>query len=145
MVPWVATIGVVTGLVLLVGLFEPIRMWIGWWPESSENKHSRSPFQTQLSHNASDTEVDETMSRHQSRTMETAIETAFGNTVGVFDDFHAIDRELSNLSRESQRMLQAIESPQANYSHAAFPTDPMDPEVTRLKEDTKRLEFELKP
>ncbi len=145
MVRWVTTIGVVTGLFLLVGLFEPIRMWIGWWPESSASKHTRAPFQTPLSHDALDSELNETMARPQSRTLETATESEFGNTVGVFDDFHAIDRELSSLKQESKWMLRALESPHLDYSHPAFPIDPMDPEVTRLKEETKRLEFELKP
>jgi len=144
-VRWVTTIGVVTSLFLLIGLFEPIRMWIGMWSEASSSTQKSNPVQIQLSHDVTNTDFSETMSLPNSSGWEKAIESAFGNTVGVFDDFHAIDRELSSLTLESQRMLRALESPQVKYSDAAFPIDPIDPEVTRLKEDTQRLESELKP
>ena len=145
MVRWVTTIVVVAGFFLLIGLFEPIRMWIGTWSEASSSTQTSNPVQIQMSHDVTNTDFSETMSLPNSSGWEKAIESAFGNTVGVFDDFHAIDRELSSLTLESQRMLRALESPQVKYSDAAFPIDPIDPEVTRLKEDTQRLESELKP
>ena len=120
-------------------------MWIGMWSEASSSTQKSNPVQIQLSHDVTNTDFSETMSLPNSSGLENAIESAFGNTVGVFDDFHAIDRELSSLTLESQRMLRALESPQVKYSDAAFPIDPIDPEVTRLKEDTQRLESELKP
>ncbi len=129
----VAVIGLVSSLILLAGLYEPMRTWF-----PNRNQIERTP-RNDLSHS----ETDASTSNLQAKPIEPTRTTAYENTVGIFDDFHAIDQELIRLHEEAHRVRQAMQGPHDPSRGIAIPTDPLDSEVERLKQDTKRLESEF--
>ena len=144
-VRWGAAIGLVASLFLCLGLFEPIQTWTGIWSTAPITKVTPNAVGIQRSSDKIGSESNTSKSNRKAFEPESAYHAAYGNTVGIFDDFHAIDRELSSLHQETLRMLRAIEPPYVKSRDVAIPLDRLDPEVARLKEDTKRLESEFNP
>ena len=144
-VRWGAAIGLAASLILCIGLFEPIQSWIRNRTAANFTTVTSNAVRTQRSNETTGSEFNAPKSNRKALETESANEAAYGNTVGIFDDFHAIDRELSSLHQETLRMLRAIEPPYVQSRDVAIPIDRLDPEVTRLKEDTKRLESEFNP
>ena len=142
-VRWGAAIGLVSSLIIGVGLFEPIRSWTSIWSTAPFPKVTSNTVGTQRSNDTTGSESNVSKSNRKAFETESGNEAAYGNTIGIFDDFHAIDRELSILHQETIRLLRSIESPNVKFRDVAIPIDRLDREVTRLKEDTKLLESEF--
>ena len=145
MMRWGATIGLAASLILCIGLFEPNGTWTGNWSTIPFTEVTSNSVGIQRSHDATGSESIASQKNSKSIATESANEASFGNTVGIFDDFHAFDRELSRLNQETEWMVRAMEPPNVRLRDVAIQIDRLDPEVIRLKQDTKRLESEFNP
>lgn len=120
-------------LMLSLGLYEPTRNWF-----SVLNQVKRSPLRV---HRQQDMAAE--IPNFETYGVARSSESVFENTIGIFDDFHAIDRELIRLRDEAQRVQQGIRYSDVGLRGNALAIDPIDQEVERLKRDSKRLESEF--
>ena len=135
-------IGIATSLILVAGLFEPMRAWIGRLAIDSTLRPSSIHFGNTRSHERSKLETNLSATTHEAKINESANEHSYGNTIGIFEEFHAIDLELNQLKQDVLRGLQVLQQPKLLQGDAV-PMDPLDHEISILKQDTKRLESEL--
>ncbi len=140
---WGAIAAVASCLVLFVGLFEPLHRWIGdlvdGLPDEIRNSHEGIPRSSELARQ----DADASMSSLRTKTSESTSGLGYGITVGIFDNFQAIDLELDRLSEEGQRALQFYRSTSVKLQDNSIPIDPLEGELARLKQVTTRLESEL--
>ncbi len=140
---WGAIAGIASCLVLFVGLFEPLHRWIGGLvdglPAKMQKSHEGIPRSVELTRQ----ETDASMSSLKSKTSQPTSGASYGNTVGIFDNFQAIDFELDSLHEETQRALQFLQGTATEFQEVVIPNDPLDDEVARMKQTMTRLESEL--
>jgi len=139
---WGAVIGLAASLVFGIGLFETCRTWIAFWSIAPSDNEANKSVGILSSKEASDTEGNAKVPGPNTKSSATTT-SSFGNTIGVFDGFQEIDRELIRLQQEAGQMLRAIQTPQVDARDIAVPVDRLDPAFERLMGDTKRLASEL--
>ncbi len=140
---WGAIAGIATGLVLFMGLFEQLPTWMGGLASGSSARIQNSYKGIPRSNELTRQETDSSMPILKLNASEPTSVSGYGNTVGIFDDFQAIDLELNSLLDETQRALQIFQATAVKLQDIAIPRDPLDDEVARLKQVTTRLESEL--